>query len=122
MVLHSAYWREGHREIVERNIALARLLGQRIADVPELRLLRPSGSTSVRFTLADEPPRERVHALAAAVEASGEADAAPTVYAGTQGLRAAFSNWRTTEADTERVFSALRSAALTASPRSGKPC
>lgn len=117
-----AYGREGHREIVERNIALARLLAERITDVPELRLLAPVRLNVVCFTLADEPTRERVHALAAAVAASGEAYVTPTVYAGTQGLRAAFSNWRTTEADTERVFSVLRSAALTASPRSGNPC
>ncbi|WP_327136507.1 pyridoxal-dependent decarboxylase [Streptomyces sp. NBC_01340] len=117
-----AYGREGHREIVERNIALARLLGERITDVPELRLLAPVRLNVVCFTLADEPTRERVHALAAAVAASGEAYVTPTVYAGTQGLRAAFSNWRTTKADTERVFSVLRSAALTASPRSGNPC
>lgn len=109
-----AYGREGHREIVERNIALARLLGERITDVPELRLLAPVRLNVVCFTLAEEPTRERVHALAAAVAASGEAYVTPTVYAGTQGLRAAFSNWRTTKADTERVFSALRSAALTA--------
>jgi glutamate/tyrosine decarboxylase-like PLP-dependent enzyme len=117
-----AYGREGHREIVERNIALARLLGERITEVPELRLLAPVRLNVVCFTLSDEPTRERVHALAAAVAASGEAFLTPTVYAGTQGLRAAFSNWRTTEADTERVFSVLRSAALTASPRSGNPC
>jgi glutamate/tyrosine decarboxylase-like PLP-dependent enzyme len=117
-----AYGREGHREIVERNIALARLLGERITDVPELRLLAPVRLNVVCFTLAEEPTRERVHALAAAVAASGEAYVTPTVYAGTQGLRAAFSNWRTTKADTERVFSVLRSAALTASPRSGNPC
>jgi glutamate/tyrosine decarboxylase-like PLP-dependent enzyme len=109
-----AYGREGHREIVERNIALARLLGERITDVPELRLLAPVRLNVVCFTLAEEPTRERVHALAAAVAASGEAYVTPTVYAGTQGLRAAFSNWRTTKADTERVFSVLRSAALTA--------
>jgi glutamate/tyrosine decarboxylase-like PLP-dependent enzyme len=117
-----AYGREGHREIVERNIALARLLGERITDVPELRLLAPVRLNVVCFTLAEEPTRERVHALAAAVAASGEAYVTPTVYAGTQGLRAAFSNWRTTKADTERVFSVLRSAALTASPCSGNPC
>ncbi|QIY75435.1 aspartate aminotransferase family protein [Streptomyces sp. RLB1-33] len=117
-----AYGREGHREIVERNIVLARLLGERITEVPELRLLAPVRLNVVCFTLSDEPTRERVHALAAAVAASGEAFLTPTVYAGTQGLRAAFSNWRTTEADTERVFSVLRSAALTASPRSGNPC
>jgi hypothetical protein len=31
----------------------------------------------------------------------------PTVYDGRPALRAAFSNWRTTPSDVERVFAAL---------------
>ncbi|GGN63451.1 aspartate aminotransferase family protein [Streptomyces albiflavescens] len=105
----TAYGREGHREIVERNVALARRLGERIAqEVPGLRLLAPVRLNVVCFTLADEPSEERVHALAHAVAASGEAFVTPTFYAGTHALRAAFSNWRTSEADTDRVFESLR--------------
>lgn len=107
-----AYGRAGHREIVERNVALARDLGERVAEIPGLRLLAPVRLNVVCFTLADEPGKERVDALARAVAASGEAFVTPTFYDGTHGLRAAFSNWRTTEADTERVLFALRSAAL----------
>lgn len=59
------------------------------------------------FTLAADPTEERVHALAAAVAASGEAFVTPTFYNGAHGLRAAFSNWRTTEADTDLVFDAV---------------
>ncbi|MER5386281.1 pyridoxal-dependent decarboxylase [Streptomyces sp. NPDC002688] len=103
----AAYGREGHREIVERNVALARRLGERIARVPALRLLAPVRLNVVCFTLADDPTEQRVHALADAVAASGEAFLTPTFYDGTHGLRAAFSNWRTSEADTDRVFDAL---------------
>ncbi|MFF4350088.1 pyridoxal phosphate-dependent decarboxylase family protein [Streptomyces sp. NPDC001530] len=104
-----AYGREGHREIVERNVALARRLGEWISqEVPQLRLLAPVRLNVVCFTLADEPSEERVHALAQAVAASGEAFLTPTFYAGTHALRAAFSNWRTSEADTDRVCDALR--------------
>ncbi|MEV0176303.1 pyridoxal-dependent decarboxylase [Streptomyces sp. NPDC050803] len=105
-----AYGRAGHREIVERNVALARDLGDRIAALDGLRLLAPVRLNVVCFTLAEEPTRERVEALARAVAASGEAYLTPTVYAGVPALRAAFSNWRTTEADVRRVADALASA------------
>ncbi len=70
---------------------------------------RAAAAGSVRlnvvcFTLAADPSRERVAALARAVAASGEAYVTPTEFGGVPGLRAAFSNWRTTEADTERVL------------------
>ncbi|MFE1290012.1 pyridoxal phosphate-dependent decarboxylase family protein [Streptomyces sp. NPDC058751] len=103
----AAYGREGHREIVERNVALARRLGERITRAPGLRLLAPVRLNVVCFTLADDPTERRVHALADAVAASGEAFVTPTCYDGTHGLRAAFSNWRTSEADTDRVFAAI---------------
>ncbi|KAB1990550.1 pyridoxal phosphate-dependent decarboxylase family protein [Streptomyces triticiradicis] len=103
----AAYGREGHREIVERNVALARRLGERIARAPGLRLLAPVRLNVVCFTLADDPTERRVHSLADAVGASGEAFVTPTCYDGTHGLRAAFSNWRTSEADTDRVFAAV---------------
>ncbi|MFK4144664.1 pyridoxal phosphate-dependent decarboxylase family protein [Streptomyces sp. NPDC004065] len=102
-----AYGSSGHREIVERNVALARSLGESIADVPGLRLLAPVRLNVVCFTLAGRPTRERVDALVEAVSASGQAFLTPTVYAGVPALRAAFSNWRTTEADVERVLAAL---------------
>lgn len=105
-----AYGRAGHREIVERNIALARSLGERLAKAPELTLSAPVRLNVVCFTLAERPTRERVHALADAIAASGEAFVTPTVFGGTHALRAAFSNWRTTEADTERVLEAVLAA------------
>ncbi|MGI3201664.1 pyridoxal phosphate-dependent decarboxylase family protein [Streptomyces sp. GLT-R25] len=106
----AAYGREGHREIVERNIALARRLGDRITDAPGLRLLAPVRLNVACFTLDGDPTRERVHALGRAVAESGEAFMTPTFYEGTHALRAAFSNWRTTEADTDRVAAALERA------------
>ncbi|MFJ3305387.1 pyridoxal phosphate-dependent decarboxylase family protein [Streptomyces sp. NPDC086549] len=105
-----AYGSDGHREIVERNIALARSLGEGIAALPGLRLLAPVRLNVVCFTLAGDPTQERVDALARAVAASGQAFMTPTVYDGVPGLRAAFSNWRTTEADTRRVLDVLAAA------------
>ncbi|MGW2485939.1 pyridoxal phosphate-dependent decarboxylase family protein [Streptomyces sp. NPDC001606] len=105
-----AYGRAGHREIVERNVSLARRLGAGVDALPGLRLLAPVRLNVVCFTLAEDPTEKRVAELARAVAATGEAFLTPTVYGGVPGLRAAFSNWRTTEADTQRVLDALAAA------------
>ncbi|MET7684857.1 pyridoxal-dependent decarboxylase [Streptomyces sp. NPDC005423] len=105
-----AYGSSGHREIVERNVRLARRLGDGIAAVPGLRLLAPVRLNVVCFALDAHPTPERTAALAESVAVSGEAFLTPTVYAGTPALRAAFSNWRTSEADTDRVLSAVAAA------------
>jgi glutamate/tyrosine decarboxylase-like PLP-dependent enzyme len=102
-----AYGRAGHREIVERTIALAARLGTWLADEPGLRLLAPVRLNVVCATLAEDPTRERVHALVQAVADSGEAVVTPTVYDGTPGFRVAFSNWRTTESDVTRLCAVL---------------
>ncbi|MFI1767401.1 pyridoxal phosphate-dependent decarboxylase family protein [Streptomyces sp. NPDC020800] len=105
-----AYGRAGHREIVERNVALARLMGEGIDAVAGLRLLAPVRLNVVCFTLADDPSQQRVDALARAVADSGEAYVTPTVYGGVPALRAAFSNWRTADADVRRVLDVLAAA------------
>ncbi|MBE1537238.1 pyridoxal phosphate-dependent decarboxylase family protein [Actinomadura algeriensis] len=103
-----AYGREGHREIVERCTACARALGDAVEAVPGLRLLAPVRLNVVCFTFADRPDAGRLAALAERV--SGEAFLTPTVHAGVPALRAAFSGWRTGEADVRRVAAALREA------------
>jgi glutamate/tyrosine decarboxylase-like PLP-dependent enzyme len=103
-----AYGRAGHREIVERNVALARRLGEGVDALPGLRLLAPVRLNVVCFTLADDSPaRERVDSLVQAMAESGEAFLTATEYRGVPALRAAFSNWRTTEADVDRVLDVL---------------
>lgn len=101
------YGRDGHAEIVQRNIACAQDLGQRIARQPKLRLLAPVRLNVVCFTLAEDPTEARIQALVQALRDSGEAFMTPSVYEGSWCLRAAFSNWRTTHADVERVMQAL---------------
>ncbi|GAA3159125.1 hypothetical protein GCM10020001_098960 [Nonomuraea salmonea] len=49
--------------------------------------------------------------MARSVAESGEAFVTTTEYAGVPALRAAFSNWRTTEADVDRAAKALERAA-----------
>jgi glutamate/tyrosine decarboxylase-like PLP-dependent enzyme len=105
-----AYGRAGHQEIVERNIALAARLGEWLTGEPRLRLLTPVRLNIVCCTLADDPTHERVHALVDAITRSGEALVTPTVHDGTPGFRVAFSNWRTTESDVDRLGAALTKA------------
>ncbi|WP_217237890.1 aspartate aminotransferase family protein [Streptomyces sp. AC555_RSS877] len=105
-----AYGRAGHREVVERNVELARRLGARVEGLPTLSLRAPVRLDVVCFALAEDPTQERVEAPAGAVTASGEAFLTPAVFGGAPALRAAFSNWRTTEVDTERVITALAAA------------
>ncbi|MET9961820.1 pyridoxal-dependent decarboxylase [Streptomyces sp. NPDC006326] len=104
-----AYGREGHREIVERDIACAEALGAALDKDPAFRLLAPVRLNVVCFTLAAQPTEARLTALREAVRP--EVFVTPTVHAGTPALRAAFSNWRTTESDVRRAAEALRTAA-----------
>ncbi|MET3983803.1 pyridoxal-dependent decarboxylase [Streptomyces sp. PvR034] len=104
-----AYGRQGHREIVERDISCARELGAELDGDPAFTLLAPVRLNVVCFTLATDPTPARLTALREA--ANDEVFVTPTVYAGTPALRAAFSNWRTTSADVHRAARALRRAA-----------
>ncbi|MFG3258711.1 pyridoxal phosphate-dependent decarboxylase family protein [Streptomyces sp. NPDC048172] len=116
----AAYGRAGHGDIVARNLRCARLLGQRLADVPGLRLLAPVRLNIVCFTVTTvttgatedgtAPAMEQLQGLARAVADTGEALLTPTVLDGVPALRAAFSNWRTDETDVDRIAEALRGA------------
>ncbi|MFE0200815.1 pyridoxal phosphate-dependent decarboxylase family protein [[Kitasatospora] papulosa] len=103
-----AYGREGHREIVERCMSCARLLAETIDATPGLRTLAPVRLNVVCFTLTDNPTPGQLAALAG--ELSGEVFLTPTLLDGVPALRAAFSNWRTTETDVSRIADALRRA------------
>jgi glutamate/tyrosine decarboxylase-like PLP-dependent enzyme len=103
----AAYGRDGHRDIVERNVASARRLGELIDASDVVRLIGPVRLNVVCFA----PVSGRVAELDRAIADSGESFMTPTVYNGQAGMRAAFSNWRTTEVDVDRVFAAIVKAA-----------
>ncbi|MUN38973.1 pyridoxal phosphate-dependent decarboxylase family protein [Actinomadura litoris] len=96
-----AYGREGHRAIVERSIAQAHRLGELLTAAPGWRLLAPVRLNVVCFTHDTRAPDDIIR------DALPEAFFTPTTLWGAPGLRAAFSNWRTTPDDVERAFRAL---------------
>lgn len=96
-----AYGRAGHADIVRRNIAQARAFAARVEAMPGARLLAPVRLNVVCFA-TERPAPEVLGALA------GAALLTPTTYGGGPAIRAAFSNWRITEADVDRVADALR--------------
>ncbi|MBB2944256.1 glutamate/tyrosine decarboxylase-like PLP-dependent enzyme [Actinoplanes lutulentus] len=99
----AAYGVDGHREIVVRDISAAQLLGERLAAMPGVELLSPVRLNVVCFTFSGDVGR-----AVQAIAESGEAFLTPTVYRGVPALRAAFSNWRTSREDVERVVEVLR--------------
>jgi glutamate/tyrosine decarboxylase-like PLP-dependent enzyme len=107
-----AYGRDGHRDIVARNVACARRLGELLAGVPGVVLLAPVRLNVVCFTVGDRPTAQSMSAVADAVAASGETFLTQTVLDGVPALRAAFSNWRTTDSHVDRMFAAIAAACV----------
>jgi glutamate/tyrosine decarboxylase-like PLP-dependent enzyme len=106
----TAYGRAGHRDIVERNVDSAHRLGELLAKSERIRLMAPVRLNVVCFTRTDDPTPDRIDALVAAIAAGGDTFVTPTVLHGMPGIRAAFSNWRTTDADVERIADAILTA------------
>lgn len=103
-----AYGKEGHRDIVEHNCDMATLLGQWITASSDFKLLAPVRMNVVCFTLKeDNLTFARLQQFLAAVRDHGKVFFTPTVYKGTPGIRAALSNWQTTEEDIRITTQAL---------------
>jgi glutamate/tyrosine decarboxylase-like PLP-dependent enzyme len=109
-----AYGRDGHREVVERNLDLAQHLAavvdaapdlERLADVP-LNIVcfryRPPGSE-------DGPALDDLNRrIGEAALADGRVFFGSTTYGGRTAFRPAMVNWRTREADVELVPQVVR--------------
>ncbi|OJH36973.1 pyridoxal phosphate-dependent decarboxylase family protein [Cystobacter ferrugineus] len=104
-----AYGRSGYRDIIERNCRLARMLGERIAGSTAFELLAPVRLNIVCFTLRQQggATQEDIRAFLDRLRDDGRLFLSPTVLNGVPGMRAALSNWRTTERDIEIAWAAL---------------
>jgi len=107
-----SYGRRGHQSIVERCCELAQQLGDWIAASSEYTLLSPVRMNVVCFTFADGTATiEIVNAFLDKVRDDGRVYLTPTVYKDRPAIRAAFSNWQTSEADVAVAVSVLKELA-----------
>jgi glutamate/tyrosine decarboxylase-like PLP-dependent enzyme len=101
-----AYGRAGHRAMVERHIALARRLGRRVEEDPQLELLAPVKLNIVCFRHRPPGLDENdldAHNLALGQDVLDDARVffGTTRYEGRVAFRPAIVNWRTTERDVD---------------------
>lgn len=109
-----AYGKEGHAEIVERNCMLAQQLGEEISQLPAFRLLAPVRMNVVCFTLQKAVlTMDQVRAFLSRVTADGRVFFTPTLYKGIPAIRAAISNWQTTQNDVKIAATVLRELTAT---------
>jgi glutamate/tyrosine decarboxylase-like PLP-dependent enzyme len=107
-----AYGRSGYREMVERHLALARHLGRRVDDEPELERLAEVRLNIVCFRVrpADVPEAdldELNRRLGKALLADGRVFAGTTTYEGRIAFRPAIVNWSTEEGDVDLLIDVL---------------
>ncbi len=101
-----AYGKAGYQEIVERCCDLALAFAEKIKLEPHFTLLADVRMNVVCFAVTSGANAAFLESL----RASGEVFLTPTALHGQAGIRAAFSNWRTTFADLERIWQAMQNA------------
>ncbi len=108
-----AYGRSGYRAIVERHLAQAQLLAERVDAAPDLERLPDVGLNIVCFRFHPEGVAEGQlddlnDALGAAVLADGRVAFGTTKYDGMTAFRPALSNWRTRDQDVDLIVDVTR--------------
>jgi glutamate/tyrosine decarboxylase-like PLP-dependent enzyme len=111
-----AYGRAGYREMVERHVALARHLAERVDRAPELERLADVPLNIVCFRARPEGlEEERLDdfntRLGDALRADGRVFAGNTVYDGKVALRPAIVNWLTDTEDVDLLVEVTRELA-----------
>jgi glutamate/tyrosine decarboxylase-like PLP-dependent enzyme len=99
--------REGVADLVDRTCARARELADGLARLPGVEILNEVVLNQVLVRFDDD---ETTDATLAAVQASGEAWMAGTVWDGRRAIRLSVSCWRTDESDVERTVAAFEAA------------
>jgi glutamate/tyrosine decarboxylase-like PLP-dependent enzyme len=107
-----AYGRSGHREMVERHLALARRLGGRIDAEPQLERLAEVQLNIACFRakpagVAEEELDELNRQLGEDLLRDGRVFAGTTTYEGRVAFRPAIVNWSTGEADVDALVDVL---------------
>lgn len=114
-----AYGKNGYRNIIENSIAMAHRLGDLITYSNSYELLAPVRLNNVCFSLKECKDNPAVIQLFLHIlNSSAKVFMTPTVYNGATGLRAAFVNWRTSEADIGIIFDEMQAAYAIATGKS----
>lgn len=95
-----SYGKSGYQEIVEQNVEQAIYFSSFIEENPAFELLAPVRLNTVCFALINTEKSEN---FLNALNSSGKVFMTATSYKGKKGMRAAFVNWRTTNADIDLV-------------------
>ena len=108
-----AYGRSGYRAIVERHLAQAQRLAERVDAAPDLERLADVGLNIVCFRFHPEGvTEERLDdlndELGAAVLADGRVAFGTTTFDGMTAFRPALSNWRTRDQDVDLIVDVTR--------------
>jgi glutamate/tyrosine decarboxylase-like PLP-dependent enzyme len=108
-----AYGRDGYRDMIERHMALAQRVAERVDQAPDLERLAevPLNIVCFRFRPPDVPESdldELNRRLGEAVLEDGRVYVGTTVYEGRVAFRPAIVNWRTTEADVDELVDVIR--------------
>jgi glutamate/tyrosine decarboxylase-like PLP-dependent enzyme len=102
-----AYGRSGYQEIVARNVAQAKWLGEQVAASEQFELLAPVRLNVVCFTLNGRPDMDAIKRYLNQLQADGRVFMTPTLYKGVPAIRAAISNWQTTQTDMAICWQAM---------------
>lgn len=102
-----AYGRQGHREIITRNLDNAQALGAWVTASPDFTLVYPVYSNIVCFTLARESDQEKIPIILQEMTRQGATAFTPTQVGNTTAFRAAFCNWRTERKHVESAWNKL---------------
>lgn len=108
-----AYGRAGHRAMVQRHLALAQHLAQRVDDAADLERLADVPLNIVCFRARPQHwPEDRLdelnRSIGEALLADGRVFAGTTTYAGKVALRPAIVNWRTERQDVDLIVDVVR--------------